>query len=93
MEGMRNEYFPEDLPSDIAERFDGILDDAEGLEKLRSPTIEDLIEQLIEIIDGRDGDLGEHGRGTTEPTALWDVVCSLKTIAILAKLRDKQPVA
>jgi hypothetical protein len=42
----RNEYFPKDLPSDIAERLDGFLDNAEGLESIKHPGLNDLIANL-----------------------------------------------
>ena len=90
---MRNEYFPEGIPANIAERFDGILDDAEGLGNLRRPDLDDLIEQLVGDVDSWEGDLGEHGRGTTETVSLWDVVCKLEIIAILAQLKQKQLVS
>ena len=66
---MRNEYFPAGLPSDIVERFDGFLDDAEGLENIKHPGFDDLIANLVEDVASYEGDLGEHGHGTTEPRA------------------------
>ena len=90
---MRNERFPKDLPSDIAERLDGFLDDAAGLENIKHPGLDDLIANLVEGVESWEGDLGEHGPGATEPGAVWDVICKLEMITILAKLRNKQLVA
>ena len=90
MEGMRKRILPKDLSSDIAERLDGFLDDAEGLESIKHPGLDDLIANLVDGVESWYGDLGEHGRGTTESGAVWDVVCKLELISILAKLRGKQ---
>jgi len=61
--GVRNEHFPKDLPSDVAERLDGFLDDAEGLESFKHPGLDDLIANLVEGVESWEGDLGRKRRG------------------------------
>jgi hypothetical protein len=79
------------IPADIANRLDGILDGIDCLQNLKKPSVDDLIEQAVQDIEAWEGSLGESGE--SETIAVWDVVCKLEIIAILARLREKELVA
>jgi len=83
------------IPADVANRLDGILDGINCLQNLRKPSVDDLIERAVEDIycwDASDS-LEEVGGDGPDMDAVWDTVCKIETIAILARMRGKELVA
>jgi hypothetical protein len=74
------------IPPNVADRLDGLG----GIifEHLKTPSIDDLIENQIENIGAWDID---DANGAVDPMALWDIRCNLAIIGILAAHRASQP--
>jgi hypothetical protein len=74
------------IPPTVADRLDGL--GSITFERLKTPSIDDLIESQIENIEGWDFD---DSNGVLDPAALWDIHCNLAIITILAEHRASQP--